>query len=161
MTTLTDTLSSLRDQYKTRIFEQNNYEANNEMMINGTFLGAGSSVSIISTETMTHLAPACIAAPKVSLVAGNAIKFGDRGDKPYPVRIYAPKQLSIITQNLSIGDLSIVVEPEDASVYCNRLTFGPSSTEKLIEVVTSWTKDGVDIEMPPRNENEHKKTDTL
>ena len=65
----------------------------------------GGVVFLSSKDLMTHEAPACVAAPLVTMVANKAINLGvaGQGSQPVPVRLYVPEQLSITTTHLLLG----------------------------------------------------------
>ena len=119
---------------------------------NTGFFGSGGAVFLSSKDSIIHEAPACVAAPLVTMVAKNAISLGikGQGDLPIPVRLYAPQQLSITTKHLSVGDVMLLGEPEHGFISCKKLTLSKSTEEDPahFEVVKSWVmNDDVEIEI--------------
>jgi hypothetical protein len=114
-------------------------------------MGSANVVFLSSKDSIIHEAPACVAAPLVTMVAKNVISLGiaGQGDQPIPVRLYAPQQLSITTKHLSVGDVMVLVEPQQGFISCKRLTLSKSTAEDPahFEVVKSWVmNDDVEIE---------------
>ncbi len=118
---------------------------------NSGFIGSANVVFLSSNNFIIHEAPACVAAPLVTMVAKNAISLGiaGQGDQPAPFRLYAPDQLSITTKHLSVGDVMMLVKPENGFISCKKLTLSKSTEEDPahFEVVKSWVmNDDVEIE---------------
>lgn len=118
---------------------------------NNWFMGSANIVFLSSKDSIIHEAPACVAAPLVTMVAKNAISVGiaGQGDQPVPVRLYTPQQLSITTKHLSVGDVMMLVEPQHGFISCKKLTLSKSIEEDPphFEVVKSWVmNDDVEID---------------
>ncbi len=122
-----------------------------------SFWGSASIVNISSLDSITLEAPACVAAPLVSVVAKNAINLGMKrqGAEIAPVHFYAPKQLTLSTRHLSVGDISIMIDPKRVFIMCKKLTLlkpkgeESKSSEKstdLHEMLKSWAGDDVEVE---------------
>lgn len=120
-------------------------------ILNNGFMGSSNIVFLSSKNSIIHEAPACIAAPLVTMVAKNVLSLGiaGQGNQPVPVRLYVPDQLSLTTKHLSIGDISMLVEPQHGFISCKKMTLSKSTEEDPthFEVVKSWViNDDVEIE---------------
>lgn len=149
-----DIVVKLRDEYSGgSMYGGQSFVAHAGQSIrNNGFMGSANVVSLTSLDSIVHEAPGCIAAPLVNMIAKNAISLGmaGKGDQPVPVRLYAPRQLSITTKHLSVGDLMILVEPEHGFVACKKLTLSKSTEEDpdYFEIVKSWAiNDDMDVEV--------------
>jgi len=120
-------------------------------IVNKGFMGSANVVFLTSLDSISHEAPACIAAPLVNIVAKNVLSLGmaGQGSQPVPVRLYAPEQLTITVKHLSIGDLMLLVEPKHGIVSCKKLTLTKTKKEEpeYFEVIKSWViNDDTEIE---------------
>ncbi len=120
-------------------------------MSNRGFFGSR-NIIFLHSATMRHVAPACIAAPLVNLVAKNIIEIGaEKTDSSVPVRIFAPNQITISTSHLSIGKLLLVTEPQHGAIFCKKLTLTQHTEEQdtsCFEVVKSWVAhDDTEVEI--------------
>jgi hypothetical protein len=127
-----------------------------ESIVNSGFMGSETVVSLGSNDSIKSEAPACIAAPLVTMVAKNAIDLGVLGQRELrvPVRLYSPEQLIITTNHFSIGDLSFLVEPKKAYISCKKLTLIKSTDEEpsVFEKVKSFLmSDDCEIEVMRRS----------
>lgn len=113
-----------------------------ENIENRDFLGSCDSLYLISQHSIVIQAPGCIAAPLVTMVAKNAIRFGTENSNNLlpPVKFYVSDQLGITTRTLTIGDIQLIEEPADAFISCRRLKFLQYAEEEPwhVEVVKSW-----------------------
>lgn len=114
------------------------------------FFGSLNVVYLTNDHSITYESPACIAAPFVTMVAKDAISIGMKGngDHNVPVRVYAPKVLSITTKHLSIGNL-MLGKTENGFISCKKLTLAKSTDTDPphFETVKSWLiNDDVEIE---------------
>jgi FG-GAP repeat len=113
-------------------------------MKNNSFLGSSHVVFLSSQSSMEHDAPACIAAPLVNMVAKNAISIGAASKTPADkVVIYAPEQLSLTTNHLTIGNIAFLANPKAAFISCSKLTLIKFEGEDpdYFKVVKSWVID--------------------
>jgi hypothetical protein len=147
-------ISSLRDSYfaEKKYSEEGLKISQSELIVNTEFIGSLNFVFLKSGDFIAHEAPACIAAPSVTMIAQKAISLGSIGQGSYsvPVCLYASRELTIKTQMLSIGDLNILAEPEDVTVFCKKLVLSESMKKKApdqFEIVKSWIDDENKIEI--------------
>lgn len=115
------------------------------------FVGSANTVFMTAKDSIFLDMPGCIAAPFVNIVAKKVINLGMklREDESMPVRLYAPKQLSITAKELKIGNIQIMVEPGVAFVTCKKLTLLQSTDEEpdYFEQIKGWViNDDVEIE---------------
>jgi hypothetical protein len=120
-------------------------------ILNGGFIGSSIVVFLSSDEAIIHEAPGCVAAPLVNMVALNAIMLGasGQGDQPVPVRLYAPEQLSITTNHLTVGAANLLIEPKFGYISCRKLTLIQFTEEAppYFEILASYLmNDDVTIE---------------
>lgn len=148
-----DIVIKLRDEYSGgSMYGGDTFSAHvGQSISNNGFMGSANVVFLSSKDAIIHEAPACVAAPLVTMVAKNVISLGiaGQGDQPVPVRLYAPQQLSITTKHLSVGDVMMLVEPQHGFISCKKLTLSKSTEEDPahFEVVKSWVmNDDVEIE---------------
>lgn len=118
---------------------------------NSGFLGSSNVVFLNAQQSIIHEAPGCVAAPLVNMVAQNAIMLGvsGQGNQQVPVRLYAPNQLSITTNHLTIGDADLLVEPNHGFISCRKLTLIQFTEEAppYFEILASYLmNDDVAIE---------------
>jgi hypothetical protein len=166
------TVAKLKDEYLGDSIIYTNQTLNtfaNGSIINNGFMGSGNITILTSLKAITIEAPGCIAAPVVMMVAKNIICLGrsGQGSQSVPVRLYAPRQLSITAKHLSIGDVRILVEPEHAFISCKKLTLSKSTEEEPahFEIVKSWAiNDAMEIEVisttSKGSKTEHKEKST-
>lgn len=113
------------------------------------FIASATAVVLNVPDSIVINAPGCLAAPKVSMCATNAIELGlaGQGCQQHPVRLYAPEGLSIQTRTLSIRDIMLIDEPKIGSVSCVKLVFHTSSEEEsqTMEIVKSWVQEDTTV----------------
>jgi hypothetical protein len=150
-------IACLQEEYR----QQKPYKGNSvvingpESVISSKFTGAGITINFFVGDTLSFEAPACVAAPHVSMVAQQAINFGMTGRSSLcpPVRLYAPNVLSITTRHLSIGDVLLLVEPKSGFISCKKLTLPIPQEEypDYCEIIMSCCiNDDMEIEKVPR-----------
>lgn len=151
--TQNDVVIRLRDEYLegTMYGEKQLFLYAGNSINNNGFMGSANVAFFSSMNSIIHETPACIAAPLVNMIAKNAISLGmaGQGSQPIPVRLYAPKQLSITTKHLSVGDIMMIIEPKYGFISCRKLTLQKSTEEdpENFEIVKSWViDDDVEIE---------------
>lgn len=111
------------------------------MKCSNYFWGSPHAIFLSSQSTMEHVAPTCIASPLVTLVAKISINLGLGCKTPADkVVIFAPEQISISTEHLSIDNIQLVVKPKFGFISCSKLTLVKFSGEDpdYFEVVKSW-----------------------
>ena len=139
-------IDRLEGEYSKGIYGGNccNLFAGGSIIYNG-FIGSHYVVFLTSMDSIIHEAPACIAARLVNMVAKESISLGiaGQGSQPVPVRLYAPEQVTITTKHLSIGDITLLTEPEHGFISCKRLTLSKAQEEDpdYFEIVKSWVID--------------------
>jgi hypothetical protein len=121
-----------------------------KVIVNTGFMGSDERV-VMYNEEITHEAPACIAAPVVTMVANKSIVLGLWGQRSadFPVRLYVPQELSIKAKRLYVGDIQFIVEPQVGSITCEYLLLARFTQEDPpnFELVKSWiSNDDVNIE---------------
>jgi hypothetical protein len=146
-------ITKLRDEYSGGSMyggQSLNIHAGTAVKNNG-FMGSENIIFLSSKNSITHEAPACIAANLVTMVAKNTISMGlaGQGKESFPVRLCVPSQLSITTKHLSIGEVMLLVEPEHGFISCKKLTLlKPAENDpENFEVIKSWVmNDDAEIE---------------
>ena len=114
------------------------------------FMGSNMVVSLISGRDIVYTSPACVAAPLVHMVAKRSISIGiEQPESSIPVRIYAPRQLSLAADTVSLGDLQFVTLPQGAAITCRRLILQTTKDEEpeYFELVKTWTPESTEIEV--------------
>jgi|ERR1700733_5982590 len=151
--TYRDIILEMRSRYLgVGIFAEGHISRPSRSMSYNGFWGSPHAVFLSSASFMEHIPPACIAAPLVTLVAKESIKLGITSPTPADrVVIYAPEQLSISTNHLSIGNILLVVAPKFGFISCSKLTLSKRPGEEdpdYFKVVKSWViSDKTEIEI--------------
>lgn len=142
----------LRSEYISKAIyssERNSIHGEGDIDYSG-FFGSENSLFLGSKKGSINLeAPACIAAPIVTIVAKGAITLGMKGKRGELVQLYSPDTLSFTATHLSVGDIKLMTIPTMAYISCKKLTLAKSSVEDPdhFEVVKSWVvKDDAEIE---------------
>lgn len=149
-----ETIDQLKAQYPGGVtYGPKSLNYNRQSLLRNTgFFGSANIVWLTSDSAIEFEAPGCVAAPFVNMLAKKSVSLGMKGQgaRPFPVRLYAPKSLSITTNNLRIGDLQILEEPKNASVFCRKLTLSRLTDENrdCIALVQSWiVPDDVELQI--------------
>lgn len=127
-----DAIIGLKNEYSGGVmYGEKSLNMNSVYGMNNGFMGSANVVCLNSTNSI-HEAPACIAAPSVTMVANNVLSLGveGRGDQSVPVRIYAPVELTIKAKHLLVRDVMMPVIPKKVSIICEQLTLLKSTEEE-------------------------------
>lgn len=113
-----------------------------ESMHNTGFLGSLKIVEINSNNEIKMEAPACVAAPRVNMVALNRIELGLQGqnNQPVPIRFFIPEKFSLSAKEIVLGKVHFLCKPNTATISCEKLKliiFGQEGQEN-IDTVKSW-----------------------
>lgn len=139
----------LKEQYKPQnsLYDPNALSLNvdDQKYDEVQFIGAN-DLTLNSDNKIVREAPSILAADTVTMVAKKAIYLGTKGQKTEvsPFRLYAPTRLSIKTDHLKIGDLWMVVEPDEMHITCKKLTFlGCSEDDNPphFDIIKKWVED--------------------
>ncbi|NGX42140.1 MAG: hypothetical protein K940chlam7_00417 [Chlamydiae bacterium] len=110
------------------------------------FTGSLDAIEAVSLDSIVVKKLATIAARRVSLYATNKIKLGmeedTNPDKEGPVYIFAPQQLTIVTNVLSVGNFKPMVNSDNVTISCKTLRIREKSDEgvpeSVVEMFQSW-----------------------
>ncbi len=109
---------------------------------NNGFMGSSMRLSLTAGNAITHKAPACLAAPRIQMMAQNIINLGEPEMQTTPTRIYAPLKLTLEAKHVVIGNIRLVVEPKNGAIVCDKLTLSKSKNSEEdpdhFEIVKSW-----------------------
>lgn len=150
----TDSINNLRSDYRAENVQYRKKKLairSSETFHNEGFLGSRKKVSILSKQSIIFDAPAAIAAPCLEIAAKNAIYIGLPGKEASScsVRIYAPKELCLVAEHVSIGAIKILKNPELGCVMCKKLTLQKSKEEETdtFEMIQSWLVENQNTEV--------------
>ncbi|MDP1608497.1 MAG: hypothetical protein Q8L98_04180 [Chlamydiales bacterium] len=122
-------------------------EHSKKILKNNGFIGSRKAVILSSADSIIFNPLTCLAAPRISLVAENAIYF--LGKTEFPVFLYPPERLRIGADRLIVGDIEMLTDPKEAYISCKILAFVQSTEQEhsSFEIVKSWVvNDDVEIE---------------
>lgn len=142
-----ETINKLMCEYQGGVqYGENSLKLQAKTIFNNGFFGSAKIVYLDATDSITHQAPGCIAAPKIVMKARKLLQIGVHQEND-SVRIYAPKTLSIETSHLSVGKVRFIGEPEEAIISCSKLTLSKYTEEEpaYFEIVKSWINDEAEI----------------
>ncbi|NGX45256.1 MAG: hypothetical protein K940chlam2_00401 [Chlamydiae bacterium] len=142
-----DTVNSLMSEYSGGVMlgRISLEVAARDTLKNNGFMGSYNVVFLTSRDSIEHEAPGCIAAPLVNMFAKDKLSLGvaGQGSQPVPVRIFAPAQLTLTSQHLSVGDIKFLEEPKSGFLSCKKLTLiKPTEDEPVyFDLIKSWVID--------------------
>lgn len=93
------------------------------------FLGSNASLNL-GGDAIVAFPGSLTAAPLITLIAKKTIELGvSKIDLQKPARFYAPSELHIATNELTIGNIEFTVSPPaDCTIFCNKLIFANPAT---------------------------------
>jgi hypothetical protein len=127
-----------------KLFEQE-YEADSfDWLEIRTFLGSKKSLCIKAREYIQIENPGCIAAPSINFIANEILNWGVSSieSKSTATRLYAIQDFNLKANRISVGDFTILHEPENGSIECKNLTLLHTESEEPLsfEIIKSWVK---------------------
>lgn len=151
MSTNTNVVSDMIDTFKNEyssgvIFSKDSLSVfAKDHLRNDGFLGSHNVVFLTCQDSIVQEAPGCIAAPLVNMVALNRLSLGaeGQGSQPVPLRIFTPRQFTLTSKELSVGDVSFLTEPIHGFISCKKLTLIQRTDEEpsSFELIKSWLMD--------------------